>query len=154
VEELRIHEEVDPEQVSLLVKEIRSTRKVVDPIWVAEGSGVILNGHHRFAALRVLGAKRVPAWVFDYSDPTIQLDRWKSGPTLAKAEVLHRAEEGTPFPSKTTRHRVRFPLPRRVTALAALLEKDGGASALPPSRLRRSQPADRRLSREGARSSD
>ncbi len=117
---LRDHEEVDPEGVDRLVAELREEGRVLDPLWVSEGSLVILNGHHRFQALRRLGAERAPAWVIDYEDPRVHLDRWQPGPPIAKSEVVRRALERRPFPPKTTRHSLEFALPRRPTPLSSL----------------------------------
>jgi hypothetical protein len=111
---------VDPEKVEELTLEIARSGKVEDPIWVERGTGVILNGHHRFEALLRLGARRVPAWVIDYDDPAVHLDRWNPGPTLSKAEVRARAREGRPFPPKTTRHSLEFELPPHPTPLSEL----------------------------------
>jgi L-serine kinase (ADP) len=118
---LRPHERVTPSKVRALVQEIRSSGVFEDPIWVARGSGVILNGHHRAAALRRLGAERIPAWVFDYDREAIRLDRWTPGPPISKAEVLRRASEGALFRPRTTRHRVSVELPARPTLLAELM---------------------------------
>ncbi len=117
---LRGHEEHEPEKVDALVAELRRTGMFVDPIWVARDSWVILNGHHRVEALRRLGLKRIPAWVFDYRGDHVDLERWSPGPPIAKAEVEQRARRGEPFPPKTTRHRLRIELPPRSVPLADL----------------------------------
>ena len=92
----------------------------IEPIWVAKGTWVILNGHHRVEAMRKLGMKRIPAWVFDYDADLVDLDRWSPGPPIHKSEVVHRAHLGQPFPPKTTRHRLRVELPRRTVPLHEL----------------------------------
>jgi L-serine kinase (ADP) len=117
---LRAHEEIEDEKVDALVAEIRRSGVVADPIWVARGSDVILNGHHRVAALRRLGAERVPAWLLDYDDPSVDLGRWGPGPRITKDEVVRRARAGRLFPPKTTRHTVTPAPPARATALAEL----------------------------------
>ena len=127
IEDLLIHEEIEPGPLRALEAEIRQEGRVRDPIWVARGSGVVLNGHHRLAVLRSLGAARAPSWLLDYDDPRIRLDRWGPGPPLTKEEVLRRARAGRPFPPKTTRHRLDFELPGRPTDLHELL----GAPAVP-----------------------
>ncbi len=127
--ELSIHEEVDEAKVLELVHEIRRSGIVEDPIWVAKGTHVILNGHHRFRALQALGAVLVPAWVFDYEGPHVTLDRWQPGPAIAKHEVIRRAKEGRPFPPKTTRHRLGIALPHRPTPLGSILPSTGAAAA-------------------------
>ena len=119
-ERLKIHEEIRPELVEHLVKEIRRDGVVREPILVARGTDVVLNGHHRFAALRALGARRVPAWVVDYDSEGIVLERWDDGPPLTKSEVIARAHSGSPYRPKTTKHTIRFRLPERPTPLAEL----------------------------------
>ncbi len=119
--ELREHEEIEPVVVQALVDRIRSEGVVRDPIWVARGTGVILNGHHRFQALSALGAARAPAWLFDYDDPSVELERWSPGPPVTKATVIERARSGMPFPPKTTKHILRVALPARITPLAELM---------------------------------
>jgi hypothetical protein len=117
---LKIHEEIDPAHVARLVAALRRDGYVAEPIWVARDSHVVLNGHHRLAALRELGAARVPAWVFDYDSDSVELDRWQAGPPLAKPDVVARATSGVPFPPKTTKHTSRHDLPERRTPLDAL----------------------------------
>jgi L-serine kinase (ADP) len=120
LDRLHVHEEVVASDLAHLVANLRSTRIIREPILVAQGSLVILNGHHRVAALRELGARSAPAWVVDYSDTQITLDRWDNGPALTKADVIERARSGRPFPPKTTRHRVLLDLPERPTSLTEL----------------------------------
>ncbi len=117
---LRSHEEVDPAKVRKLAEELVASGVFVEPIWVARGSLVILNGHHRVAALRALGAERVPAWVVDYDGPTVGLDRWTPGPPISKEEVVRRAREGDLFPPRTTRHTWKVAPEHRPTPLAEL----------------------------------
>ncbi len=117
---LHIHEEVVPAEVAHLVTTLAASRIVREPVLVADGSLVILNGHHRVAALQALGARSVPAWIVDYEDDGIALDRWDDGPPLTKSDVVARARSGRPFPPKTTRHRVLLDLPERPTALSDL----------------------------------
>ncbi|MCI4331733.1 MAG: ParB N-terminal domain-containing protein [Thermoplasmata archaeon] len=118
---LSVHEEIDPVQVERLAREIERQGVVREPIWVAEGSHVILNGHHRFTALKKIGAVRVPAWVVSYDDPRVELDRWSPGPVLTKAEVIERARSARPFPPKTTKHSLPSEVPPHPTPLSELL---------------------------------
>ncbi len=128
IDRLLDHEEVDPAEVDRLVEAIRSTGEVTDPVWVAARDHVVLNGHHRVAALRRLGARRVPAWLFDYADETMALRRWGPGPPLSKAEVVRRARAGERFAPKTSRHVWEGgPLPAHPTPLDRLLAPRPGA---------------------------
>jgi L-serine kinase (ADP) len=121
--DLREHEEIDRADADQLAKRLHDAGQLVDPLWVAAGSFVILNGHHRAAALRTLGADRAPAWVVDYDSDAVRLERWSDGPPITKEEVLRRAEEHRLFPPKTTRHVLRIDLPPRVTQLADLMPR-------------------------------
>jgi L-serine kinase (ADP) len=127
IDRLKIHEHVRPELVAQLVQQIRRDGFVAEPVWVARGSNVVLNGHHRFAALRELGARKVPAWVFDYDSDLVALERWSPGPPLSKREIEARAAVGDPYPPKTTKHTVVVPLPDRPTPLSLLGVPEGTA---------------------------
>lgn len=138
IEELHAHEEVEPEKVDELVGELEAGAPVRQPIWVAAGSFVVLNGHHRLGALARLGARRVPVYLIDYDDPAIRLDRWYPGPPLTKSEVVRRGLAGELFPPKTTKHTIALDLPEHPVDLAELLA-DG-----PIPRPRRARAAKRR----------
>ncbi|MGI0072058.1 MAG: ParB N-terminal domain-containing protein [Thermoplasmata archaeon] len=131
---LRAHERVVPRKVTRLVAELRRSGVFVDPIWVARGTDVILNGHHRVAALRRLGAERVPAWVVDYDSDVVSLDRWTPGPPIPKAEVVRRARSGALFPPRTTRHTFSVELPARRTTLSELGTANGSLVRRPHAR--------------------
>lgn len=124
---LREHERILPAKVRALRSELRRSGVFVDPIWVARGTGVILNGHHRFAALKALGAVRIPAWVVEYDSDIVSLDRWSPGPPITKEEVVRHARDGTLFPPRTTRHRFSVNLPHQPTPLADLMDPAGSA---------------------------
>ena len=121
--ELKAHEQIEEKNLRELIDQLRRTKVISEPIWVARGSSVILNGHHRVEALRRIGADRVPAWVIDYDSELVHLERWHPGPPIAKSEVVRRAEEGRLFPPKTTRHRLLIDLPARPTPLSELLPR-------------------------------
>ncbi len=125
--ELKAHEQVDPVKVRRLAAELARVGVFEEPVLIARGANVILNGHHRVAALRALGAERVPAWRVDYASDAVDLDRWTPGPAISKAEVLRRASEGRLFPVRTTRHRWKRAPGRRPTPLAELGVPNGGA---------------------------
>ncbi len=135
--DLRAHEEIDAGDVPELARTIRALGEFDNPIWVADGSWVILNGHHRVAAMRRLGAERIPAWVFDYTSDVIVLERWSAGPPISKAEVESRGRDGRLFPPKTTKHVLRVALPERRTRLVDLMP----AAPAPPVHRAAGEPA-------------
>lgn len=120
---LRAHEEIDEASLRDLVRALREEGSVREPILVAEGHGVVLNGHHRFAALKAMGLRRAPAWVVDYFSDVVELDQWPDSPfrgDVTKEEVVRRAKEGRLYPPKTTRHRLRITPESRSTPIEAL----------------------------------
>jgi L-serine kinase (ADP) len=134
------HERVDESDVDRLAAQIRVQGIVREPIWVAEADGVILNGHHRYAALRRLGVRQVPAWVVDYSDPAMELGRWNSGPPLQKTDVIQHARSGSLFPPKTTRHVWHGPTPAPHPTTLAELQAEGPESGSLSRRREGSRP--------------
>jgi L-serine kinase (ADP) len=139
IEKLLAHEEIEEENVAELVVELERTKVFADPIWVARGSFVILNGHHRVEALRRLKATRVPVWLLDYETDLVSLEPWRPGLPITKAEVVRRAQEGRPFPPKTTRHGIRVPLEPHPIPLSELLlrrRRAGQPAGSAPSRRR------------------
>jgi hypothetical protein len=136
--DLRAHEEIEEDNLQELMDHLQRSQVLSEPIWVARGSRVILNGHHRVEALRRIGAERVAAWVLDYDSELVHLERWHAGPPIAKSEVVQRAVEGRLFPPKTTRHRILFDLPARPTPISELLPRPvARRSAKPRSRASR-----------------
>ena len=139
LEELKPHEQIDERDLPGLVAEIRTRGLLSHPIWVARGSHAILNGHHRVAALRRLGAARAPVWLIDYHSESVRVDRWSPGPSISKEEVEQHAREGLLFPPKTTKHVLAHDPGERVTMLAELMASggDGGVQSDVPAPSRR-----------------
>lgn len=120
LDRLKSHEKFDERAVRELMRALRSDGVFHEPIWVARGSYAVLNGHHRVEALRRLGARRIPAWVFDYTSDLVRLEPWRPGIVVEKSEVVRRARAGELYPPKTTRHRITKELPPRPIPLTEL----------------------------------
>ena len=73
------------------------------PIIADRTTGIILDGHHRFTALKSLGARRVPVCHVDYDDERIVVRGW-GDLLVTKEQVRGMAKSGALFPCKTTRH--------------------------------------------------
>lgn len=101
ISKLRDHEEVEPQRVQKLAREIQRSGHVV-PILVEKNYNIVLDGHHRKEALKCLGFKKIPCLRADYAH--VQLGSWRSGFFITKEEVIRRALIGERFPPKTTRH--------------------------------------------------
>jgi len=120
---LHIHEELQPELLERTTDQIRTDGYLKRPILVADEHFVILDGHHRYAALKALGCRRIPAYVIDYFSDAVELTTWPNAVVkeVRKEEVIRRGLADTPFPPKTTRHIMRVKLPDVFTDLEDLM---------------------------------
>jgi uncharacterized protein (DUF1015 family) len=76
IHKLRDHEEIKQEYLKKLTAQIKKDNELKFPLIVDKYSNVVLDGHHRFFALKKLGCKRVPAYLVDYYNPNIKVDSW------------------------------------------------------------------------------
>lgn len=124
IEKLRPHEQVELEVVDRVHADLQKEGRIREPILVSKEEFVVLNGHHRVAALTRLRARRVPAWVVRYMSEMVELDRYPGSTypgSVTKKEVIAHALSARLFPPKTTRHRLRKGLPDRHTDLNDLM---------------------------------
>ncbi len=74
------HEEIVSKRLEDLMSYIKEINAVDMPIIVAPIPGtdkyLIVDGHHRWAALKELGASKAPAIIIDYFDPSVKLYTW------------------------------------------------------------------------------
>jgi len=100
-------------------------RKGIDfPILADDKNYVILDGHHRFKALKALGCKRVPVYLLDYYSPDIELTLWPTAKikSITKDDVIRTGLSGKPYTPKTSRHTIKVELPRRFVSLEDLMK--------------------------------
>ena len=110
---LRGHEEVIPSNLEKRVSKM-TNKGFYKPIVIDNDSKVILDGHHKWTAAKLLGLDLVPVIIVDYlQDDTVMVDVWpESGrECITKEEVLEMGISDTVFPPKTSRHSFSFSLP-------------------------------------------
>ena len=88
LDKLRQHEEVDPAHLKELKEEIKSDKILKFAIVVDKNTNVILDGEHRFNALKELGCRRIPLVYVDYNSPDIEVQTWRNNPHLTKKDVI------------------------------------------------------------------
>lgn len=103
---LREHEEVDPKHLEALRAEIRDDGMLKRPIVVDRRTNVILDGEHRFNALKQLGCTRIPLVFVDYDSPSIQVKAWRGEEQVTKQDVMEAGVTGKKLPFKTSRHMI------------------------------------------------
>ncbi len=133
---LRPHERVVGEKVIAVANDIKE-RGVKTPLpvsrWlyrkgeVPKYWDVVLNGHHRLAALNLLadGGEEIdfaPVQIVPYTSEHVQLQLWPGADRarITKEEVVIAGIKGDLMPIKTTRHIFDPALPERPTPLAQL----------------------------------
>lgn len=119
MEVLHPHEALIPELLKETREAIEQDGFVASPLLVEETHHIILDGHHRYQALKELGCRRIPVFLADYADPAITLETWPGAivERVTKEEVVEKVLAGDVYPPKTTRHRVRDSLPPRRVSL-------------------------------------
>ncbi len=123
IELLHCHEEIQLPLLERVMEEIREDGYVKKPILVADKVWVILDGHHRYEALRRLGCRRVPAYVIDYFSDVVDLELWPTATekNVRKEDVVERGRAGLLYTPKTTRHKIKIHLPDVFTDLEDLM---------------------------------
>lgn len=121
---LRPHEETERANLSKIRESIlRAGAFYGPPILVEAHRLIILDGHHRVAALRSLDCALVPAVLVEYSSVEVRhcsdIRR-----RFSKSCIIARALSGKPFPPKTTRHI--YPAPAPVAYSLSFLRTDRG----------------------------
>ncbi|MDM7275014.1 MAG: ParB N-terminal domain-containing protein [Thermoprotei archaeon] len=82
------------------------------PILVDSKTMIVLDGHHRVEALKLLGCSLIPAILVDYDDSCVSVSSWRPGVVVTKGMVRASGLSGLPMPPKTSKHRVCFEIPR------------------------------------------
>jgi hypothetical protein len=74
--ELKPHEALNDEELDAFIDSVTGSGIFWLPLLVTKNEKIIVDGHHRWAGLRKLGAKRAPGILIDYDDPEIDLGIW------------------------------------------------------------------------------
>lgn len=123
IDKLKCHENIDRNHLIALQKEIEANKVIYKPVIVDRGSYVILDGHHRYTALKQLGAKRIPVYFVNYFNPNVRvyLRRKNLQMRILKEAIITMASLRRVFPARTTRHFVTYRPKPKAIAIQALL---------------------------------
>lgn len=98
IDELRPHEEYDRRVLFEVAMALQSDGVLRDPILVDGATLMILDGTHRYWALRRLGCLSVPAAKYDYLSPEVRVASWSrciASPAFLIPNRMVRAEFAT-----------------------------------------------------------
>ncbi|MDH5807356.1 MAG: ParB N-terminal domain-containing protein [Candidatus Methanomethylicaceae archaeon] len=76
IEEIKPHEEYDSILLSKIIDSIKKEGIIKDPIAIADKSFVILDGTHRYFALKELGCKYMPSVLYNYKSQKLKIACW------------------------------------------------------------------------------
>lgn len=106
INKLKEHEEIDFRHLQKLIKEIKNDKILKRPIAIDKNTNIILDGAHRFNALKALGCKKIPAVLVNYRSPKIKVLAWRKGEKITKKDVITAGLTGNKMPPKTSKHMI------------------------------------------------
>jgi cysteine synthase/O-phosphoserine sulfhydrylase/cystathionine beta-synthase len=104
IEKLQPHEEADPERLRELTQQIALDKTLKYAIVADEKTNVILDGEHRYNALKSLGCRWIPVVYVNYESQNIEVHTWRNNHPITKKDVIEAALTGKLFPPKTSKH--------------------------------------------------
>lgn len=108
IDSLKEHEDCDPFYLKELLEKIIKDGELKRPIIADSRTMVIIDGHHRYRCMKMLGKKYIPAYLIDYSKPEIEVYSWNNKEMIMKEKILEAGLTGKKFPPKTTRHMIKI----------------------------------------------
>jgi hypothetical protein len=73
---LRRYEQTAPPKVAEILRSLRSTGVLINPVVVDPKLGLLVDGHHRVQAFRILGIPLIPAFTVDYLATDLVVKGW------------------------------------------------------------------------------
>jgi len=107
IRELKEHEKIDKIHLEKLKEEIKLDGILKIPIAVDKNTNIILDGHHRFHALKELKYSKIPVVFVDYRSPEIQVQGWRNE-KVSKEDVINAGLSNKKLPPKTSKHMVKI----------------------------------------------
>ena len=121
ISKLKSHERVNKNHLKRIIREFQTSRVIRNPVVIDRKTFVVLDGHHRVAALKILGCQKIPVMFVNYQSNKVRvyLRRKNLLQEIIKEIVIKRAFSGFCFPIKTTRHYIKGRIENRKIPLSA-----------------------------------
>ncbi|MFA6080806.1 MAG: ParB N-terminal domain-containing protein [Patescibacteria group bacterium] len=109
INKLISHEMVSPRKLKQVRDDLMIKGYIKNPVVVDQENFIILDGHHRVAALKQIGADKIPVYLVDYQNKNIRVTLRRKEFVFddIKQAVINYCLQGKIFPSKTTRHLIK-----------------------------------------------
>lgn len=114
VDFLKTHEEIKQKKVLKLFEMTQKWDAQRKPVIIDSATGIILDGHHRYAVALKLSLEKIAVIKVNYIiDEKIKLEIRKQDVShkLSKTDVLNMGLSSENFPAKTTKHVFDFDIP-------------------------------------------
>ncbi|WP_439506878.1 ParB N-terminal domain-containing protein [Sediminibacterium sp.] len=103
IDALKCHEEVVEDRLNSFVNYLQTLEGdiLISSIIVCSKSMMIIDGHHRYHALKQFGIKKIPVTFINYSSPSIKAyfdDR------ILKSDIINIVNQGKLLPPKSSKH--------------------------------------------------
>lgn len=93
INEVRLHEECDSSLLSKIIESIKGEGIIKDPIAIEDRDFIIIDGTHRYLALKELGCKIIPSVLYNYRSNKLRIACWYRCINRAPSmEILPNAE--------------------------------------------------------------
>ena len=103
-QKLKPHEQTRKNYLVKLTRQIKNDGLIKKPILVDRQTKIILDGHHRSDAAKLLGWRRVPVRLVNYQSPKITVSSWRKNVTVTKVKVINAGLSGKLLLPKTSKH--------------------------------------------------
>ncbi len=107
LDKLSQHEEIDTQLLESIMNEIESSRILERAIVADKNTNIIVDGEHRYAALKRLGCRIIPVIYVDYNSPSILVQSWHEGKKLTKKDIIEAGLRDKKLPPKSSKHMIR-----------------------------------------------